>query len=130
MCAAPQESRRAPPGSAPWELSASLAGLVPPPHASPLSGSPGAPSSVLTSGLHGSSTLGSGAQSGANPTGHPAAGAEPMAESDWLTLLLSKEPSHVKHQFGDEAPGMPWARAKFQVRAVAGPTTLLVWALL
>ena len=38
-----------------------------------------------------------------------------LQESDWLTLLLSREPSHVKHSFEDESPGMAWARAKFQV---------------
>jgi hypothetical protein len=38
-----------------------------------------------------------------------------QADDDWRSLLLCKEPCHIRHTFEDESPGMPWARAKFQV---------------
>lgn len=34
---------------------------------------------------------------------------------DWLKVLMSKEPCHIKHAFDDESPSMPFAKAKFQV---------------
>ena len=37
-------------------------------------------------------------------------------EADWINaLLLSEAREHVKAAFEDEAPGTPWATAKFQV---------------
>ena len=42
-----------------------------------------------------------------------------QADDDWRSLLLSKDPCHIRHTFEDESPGMPWARAKFQVRPLA-----------
>jgi hypothetical protein len=42
-------------------------------------------------------------------------------QPDWLALLLSPEPLHVKHAFEDESPGMPWLRARFSVTAYFAP---------
>lgn len=42
-------------------------------------------------------------------------------QPDWLALLLSPEPLHVKHAFEDDSPGMPWLRAKFSVTAYFAP---------
>eukprot|EP00775_Hariotina_reticulata_P003719 gene3719-3981_t len=42
-------------------------------------------------------------------------------QPDWLELLLSPEPFHVKQGFDDESPGMPWLRARFSVTAYFAP---------
>jgi hypothetical protein len=46
---------------------------------------------------------------------------EQQRQPDWLALLLSPEPLHVKHAFEDESPGMPWLRARFSVTAYFAP---------
>ena len=38
-----------------------------------------------------------------------------MSDLDWLSILLSHEPVHLRHGFEDEGLGMPWTKAKFQV---------------
>eukprot|EP00879_Flechtneria_rotunda_P010433 GHRR01010909.1.p1 GENE.GHRR01010909.1~~GHRR01010909.1.p1 ORF type:complete len:2140 (+),score=1004.14 GHRR01010909.1:414-6833(+) len=56
-------------------------------------------------------------QATAPTTGPRSLGKQP----DWLALLLSPEPLHVKHAFEDESPGMPWLRARFSVTAYFAP---------
>lgn len=48
-------------------------------------------------------------------------GSQKQVQPDWLALLLSPEPLHVKHAFEDESPGMPWLRARFGVTAYFAP---------
>lgn len=48
-------------------------------------------------------------------------GGEQLDERDWMTLLLSREPCHVKMSFEDDAPAMPWCKTKYQVIAYYGP---------
>eukprot|EP00983_Pelagomonas_calceolata_P084238 1156319-Pelagomonas_calceolata.AAC.10 len=38
-----------------------------------------------------------------------------LNDLDWLSVMLSHEPVHLRHGFEDEGLGMPWTRAKFQV---------------
>ncbi|GAX78095.1 hypothetical protein CEUSTIGMA_g5537.t1 [Chlamydomonas eustigma] len=48
-----------------------------------------------------------------------------LGDPDWINaLLLSEVREHVKASFDDEAPGMPWARAKFQVTSYYAPQFL------
>lgn len=84
---------------------------------SPLAPAPSLVSNAsVTSLAQASITSNASASSAGGGLSSSQAGAgETLQEKDWLTVLLSKAPAHVKHSFEDEARGMPWARAKFQV---------------
>jgi hypothetical protein len=66
-----------------------------------------------------------GTAAAAGSTGRQAAqprlGQAALQEPDWLELLLSPEPFHVKQGFDDDSPGMPWLRARFSVTAYFAP---------
>lgn len=52
----------------------------------------------------------------------PGCGSEGALDPDWVNaLLLSPAQKHVTCAFEDEAPGTPWARARFQVTAYYAP---------
>jgi len=44
-----------------------------------------------------------------------------LNDLDWLSVMLSHEPVHLRHGFEDEGLGMPWTRAKFQVVCFFAP---------